>query len=112
MKFPEEYQHLLNTRGVALIESVGVPEIALERDAALLAIELLRKASIPILGGDVYVKRGVTIESHYSDWYTDPKPGEIHQSYMDRSWLRTEEYIKNYPQPLDGIPLFVLVVGH
>jgi hypothetical protein len=106
----EDYQHLLDTKGIPLRE-LGIRDIALELDDALRAIDFLRKSSVPILGGDVYLLRGNNVELAYSNWHSDPKPGEDHARYLDRSWTTTEEYIKGFPHTLDAKPLFSLVVG-
>lgn len=110
MKNAVDYQQLLDAKGVPL-QSLGIRDIALERDDALRAVEFLRNASVSILGGDVYVKRGDKIELAYADWHSDPMPGESSNDYLARSWATTESYIKAYPQPSNGMTLFALVVG-
>ena len=76
-----------------------------------LAVQFLRKASIPILGGDVYLKRGAKIELAYADWHSDPHRGEDLDRYLERSWAGTANYIRSFSQPPDAMPLFSLVVG-
>jgi hypothetical protein len=105
----EQYQHLLVTKGISL-QLLGIRDIALERTDALSAVEFLRKASIPILGGDVYVKFHTSIELAYANWHSDPKPNEATNDYFSRSCDATEKYIKDYPEPTTGKPLFVLVI--
>jgi len=106
----KQYQNLLDAKGISLRE-LGIQDMALERGDALAAVELLRKASTPILGGDVYVKRKANIELAYANWYSDPNPNEASNDYLRCSWHATENYIKNFPEPMDGEPLFVLVIG-
>ena len=110
MRAPQDYKHLLETKGIPLRE-LGIQDIALEREDALLAVQFLRKASIPILGGDVYLKRGAKIELAYADWHSDPHRGEDLDRYFERSWAGTENYLRSFSQPPDAMPLFSLVVG-
>ena len=104
---PKEIQNFLTQKGIPL-RSLGLSDIALERHDALFAIQLLRKVSTPILGGDVYFKRESGIEIAYANWHSDPKTGENVDQFVERSCLETENYIKNFPSS-DALPLFVLV---
>ena len=108
MSAAHEYNELLKSRGVPLRE-LGIGDIALDRTDALNAVELLRKSSIPILGGDVYFKRQSGIELAYANWHSDPQPGEDRQRFANRSCLETENYIRSFP-PSDAAPLFSLVI--
>ena len=109
------YKSLLKHRGIRLCEAFGVDEtalgdIALEQIDALVAVEILRNASVPILGGDVYFKwHDNRIELAYANWHSDPLPGEERQHFARRSCLETENYIKGFPLS-EAIPLFVLVI--
>jgi hypothetical protein len=86
-------------------------ELALRRDDALKAVRLLREATFPILGGDVYVQREGHIESACANWHSDPKVEEDRETYLCRSWDATETYLHDYPK-IDGEePLFVIVAG-
>ena len=109
MKTSEDYQRLLKTKGVSLQE-LGIRDIALDRDDALLAVQFLQKAAIPILGGDVYLRRGNGIELAYADWHSDPKPGEELESYLSRSSSTAQDYVKNFRQPMDATILFAIVI--
>lgn len=110
MLISEDYQHLLNSKGVPL-DGLGIQEIGLTRDDALRAIGFLESKLIPILGGDVYFRRGSRIEIAYANWYTDPVAGEAQSDFLVRSWNRAREYIKNFPERQAIDPLFVLVVS-
>jgi hypothetical protein len=110
MKSSDEYQLLLKAKGISL-EQLGIRDIALERDEALLAVEILRKASIPIFGGDVYWKRGEAVELAYANWHSDPGLGEKPEHFASRSCLTAEDYIKKFCRPLDATVLFALVIG-
>ena len=100
---------MLISKGVSL-EGLGIREVGLTRGDALKAIDLLEKDSIPILGGDVYLRRGSKIEPAYANWYSDPVPGEEHTEFFGRSWKRAREYIRDFPEQRSADPLFVLVV--
>jgi hypothetical protein len=101
---------MLSSRGVQL-DSRGIREVGLTREDALQAIGLLESESIPIFGGDVYLRRGSKIEAAYANWYSDPVPGEDQSEFLGRSWKRAQEYIKDFPERQDVDPVFVLVVG-
>ena len=107
MSMSQEFQNLLEEKGTVL-KQLGLSEIALERIDALLAVQLFRKTSIPILGGDVYFKHGEGVEIAYANWHSDQRAGEGRDQFVMRSCLETENYIRNFP-PSDAVPLFVLV---
>jgi Immunity protein 40 len=106
----KDYQQMLSSKGVPL-DGLGIREVGLTRDDALQAIGFLESESIPILGGDVYFRRGSKIETAYANWYSDPVPGEDRSEFLGRSWKRAREYIKDFPERQGVDPLFVLVVG-
>lgn len=108
MNSETEYHKLLESRGVSL-QSSGLTEIGLSRANALLAIDLLRSASIPILGGDVYLKKEAFIESAYANWHSDPREGEDRRDFVSRSCFETKNYIENFPST-EAMPVFVLVI--
>jgi hypothetical protein len=108
MNVAYEYAQLLKTRGVPLRE-LGIADIALERADALSAVELLQRASIPILGGDVYFRRQNGIEMAYANWHSDPQPEEDRRLFAKRSGFEAAEYIRSFPAS-DAVPLFVLVI--
>lgn len=106
-----EYQRLLESRGISLQQryGIGMRDIALSRADAMLAVGLLRSASIPILGGDVYFKEVSGIQSAYANWHSDPMDGEDRGSFVTRSCLETVNYIKSFPAT-EAEPIFVLVI--
>ena len=110
MNAAHEYNELLKSRGIPLRE-LGIADVALGRTDVLSAIELLRNASIPVLGGDVYFKRLGRIELAYANWHSDPEQGEDRQRFVSRSCFETENYIKSFP-PSDAEPLFALVIDN
>jgi hypothetical protein len=110
MRTSEQFSELLASRGVVLAE-MGVRDIGLLRDDALLAVELLRKAEIPILGGDVWYRRNGRFELAFANWYTDPDTMEDQRAYSQRSCSATEQYIREFLKPAEAELLFVLVIG-
>jgi hypothetical protein len=106
----KDYQQMLSTKGVSL-DGLGIREVGLTREDALHAVGFLESGSVPILGGDVYFRRGSRLEAAYANWYSDPVPGEDRSEFLGRSWKRAREYIKDFPERQGVDPLFVLVVG-
>jgi hypothetical protein len=104
-----EYRALLESRGIPL-RSLGIAETALSRDDAILAVSLLRSASIPILGGDVYFKKATGIESAYANWHSDQMNGEDRDSFVTRSCFESKNYIESFPSTEDTA-IFVLVIN-
>ncbi len=105
----EEFDSLLTRSGVSLA-SLGIRDIGLSRSNGLEAVELLRRANLPILGGDVYFRRGDRIEVAYGNWYVDPEASEDHETYLRRSWDKAETFLKSFPEPTEAEVLFALVV--
>jgi hypothetical protein len=106
----EEYRKFLAEKGRSL-EDLGLAETALLREDALAAISLIRQASVPILGGDVYMQDGTDLFPAHANWSCDPTRNEKPDEYLARSWSVAESYIKNYPPDLRVITWFVLVIG-
>lgn len=110
MTIPPEFDEFLTKLGISLA-SLGIRDVGLLRGDALKAVEILRRAKLPILGGDVYFRRGDQIALAYANWHADPKPSEDLQSYLRRSWEKTEMYLKSFPERPDAEVLFSIVVG-
>jgi hypothetical protein len=108
VKAETEYRRLIEGGGIPL-RCLGLADIALSRADAMLAVGLLRSASIPILGGDVYFKKVTGIEIAYANWHSDPTDSEDRDSFVARSCLETENYIKSFPTT-EAEPIFVLVI--
>jgi hypothetical protein len=100
----------LVNKGVQL-NRPSLKDIALQRADALCAVKLLRTTAIPILGGDVWFRRGGKIEPAYANWHTDGEIGEDKGAYLQRTWDSTERYIREFPVHADAEPLFVLVTA-
>lgn len=51
------------------------------------------------------------LETAYANWHCAFKTEESKEDYNKRSWLTAENYIRQYPEPAHGKPLFVIVTG-
>ena len=109
MTAPEEFDSLLAKSGISLA-SLGIRDIGLLRNDALRAVEILRDGKFPILGGDVYLRRGDRLDVAYANWYADPKTDEDRETYLRRSWDKAETFLKNFPESPDAEVLFAMVV--
>jgi hypothetical protein len=90
------------------LNSVGVRNWALDRDAALAALEQLSAMQVAVLGGDVYAVSGVNVESNYDNWYCNRDGGEAEIDFIERSIAKARDYIANY-QASAGSVLFAIV---
>jgi hypothetical protein len=90
------------------LEGVGVRNWALERDAALVALEQLAALGVAVLGGDVYAVSGANAESNYDSWYCDREGGELEAAFVERSIAKARNYIANYHAPPRSV-LFAIV---
>jgi hypothetical protein len=104
------FRDFVSYRGVSL-ELLGLSERALSREDAMRAVELVRNAGVPILGGDVYVDQNGEVASAYANWYVERGERESEKAFAARSYSESRAYISGYPDPPDGMPMFVLVTG-
>jgi hypothetical protein len=103
------YLQFLASTGMSL-QQLGLEDIALQREDALTAVEILQQQSIPILGGDVYFVRDGRAEPAYANWHCDSRTDERPADYLSRSCQDARQYITAFPDR-DGVtPVFVLVV--
>ena len=108
MKTSTEYQQLIESRGISL-HQMGIGEVALCREEAIRATDLLLASAIPILGGDVYLKNSMRIELAYANWHSDPRSDETHAQFVERSCSEAKRYIIDFP-PSATTPIFTLVL--
>lgn len=97
------------SRGISLEES-GINNWAFDKDGALQALCDLRAEGLPVLGGDVYEKKGPKIELGFDNWYCERNQNEDENDFVERSILKAESYIKSYRPVAESIVLFSLVV--
>jgi hypothetical protein len=109
MKISKDFEKLLADRGVSL-EDLGLQDIALRRNDAIRAIQLLLRDSIPVLGGDVYYHEDSRNSIAYANWYCEPEGGENVAAFATRSCKRASEYINRFPELEGREPVFALVV--
>jgi hypothetical protein len=87
---------------------IGVRNWALERSAALVAVNRLADLGIPVLGGDVYAENGNTIEPNCDSWHCERAAGESPSDFVRRSIFEARKYISKY-QIASGHVYFALV---
>lgn len=109
MKTSIEYQRLIQSCGISL-QDIGIEDIALNREDAIFAIDLLRQSAIPILGGDVYIRNSGRIDHAYANWHSDPKANETRDQFAERSCLEARRYVSDYPLS-EAVPFFSLVLA-
>lgn len=90
------YLNHIKSKGHSLASiNPGSDELALNVEDALQAIELLKVASTPILGGDIltcnsegliYAYQSWGSEYHYLNWYCDKSEDETKEEYQERSF--------------------------
>lgn len=68
-------------------------------------IKLYEENEIPIMGGDVYIRKGKKYVPAYDNWYFNKADAKV--SFLKESIAATREYILKYPK--ENQPLFVLV---
>ncbi len=106
------YVELLATRGVSLDE-LGLREVALRREDAVIGLGMLRRQSIPMLGGDVYAICNGHMKYAYASWSCERAehdeqdgPGQ----YAERGYQKSKQYMESYPQREAEVPVLVLVI--
>ena len=76
---------------------LGVTDVGLRLQDALTAVELAREERVPILGGDIYALEGGRMRPAHRNWHTDPLEGESEMDFARRSWVRSEEFLREFP---------------
>lgn len=79
------------------LDSVGVKNWALERRAALAALEQLSEMGVGVRGGDVYVSDGEHLRSNCDNWFCQPRRGDVPLDFVVRSIAKARSYIQHYP---------------
>lgn len=104
-----EYEDLLRNRGLPLRELFGIADIALSREDALAAADILLLAGRAILGGDVYFKQSGHLTFAYANWHANKEESETFADYVQRAHAHTVRYINDFPRYGDREALFSLV---
>ncbi|MGB8506889.1 MAG: Imm40 family immunity protein, partial [Pyrinomonadaceae bacterium] len=92
-------------------QELGVNEIALQRSAALEAIETLKGSQVAIFGGDVLRVSNDRPSYTGDSWYCERQNSEALNDFLKRSWDVAEQYIRAYPQSEEGKVLYTLVLS-
>lgn len=101
-------EHFVKTRGHRV--SMGTDEYGLHQTDALAAVDLARRMTRAISGGDVYLQEATGVEPAYANWDIRRNLQETFAQYSLRSWEESVRYISQYPMPTKGIPLFVIAL--
>lgn len=89
--FPKEL-----IQGSESLESLGIYELAWERNNAIKVIEFLSDCNYAILGGDVYsIKNGI-LNSTYDSWFSKPNKNKTWEDYVKKSKNESLEYINRF----------------
>ena len=94
------------------LEEKGIDNYAFSYQQAILLVDALRQSNVPILGGDVSLKLGSSIEPSYDNWYCDKIEDERDSDFLRRSCDVAETFIKEYKKNnIIKEPLFAFVIG-
>lgn len=110
MTIPTKYKGLLDLNGISLSKDFGIDDVALRKDDALVAIDILEASGVSILGGDVFFYKCGSVELAYANWFTEERYGESPDMYVARSCLESRRYIKDFRASNGMEPIFVLVI--
>lgn len=106
-----EYIELIRKEGIPLSEiNTGSNEYALSIDISLKAIDLLKKSSIPILGGDIMSYTLGKLAYTYENWYTERTADEDKDGYLNRSYDNAKKYIEQFKLLNDKKRYVVIVI--
>jgi hypothetical protein len=81
------------------LEQEGIRNFALEKSAALLALDQFFELQVAVLGGDVYAFENDRWQSNYDNWFCDRLAGETFAEFVHRSINKAREYILAYQTP-------------
>lgn len=90
------------------LETLGISNWGLGRQLALDALEKLFVSGVSVLGGDVYIFDGKTVNPTYDNWYCERQPGEDRREFANRSIEVAKKYISSYENRNDNV-IFVMV---
>lgn len=106
---PETYLKILAQHGRPL-KDIGSDDLALPRLMALKAINALRGSNVVILGVDVVRIKDGQPEYALENTHCEPEDYTSTDEYLRGSWDKVEQYMINYPDPLDGSIMYSLYV--
>ena len=77
------------------LEEISIDNYAFPYQQAILLVDVLRQSNVHILGGDVYLKLGYSIEISYDNWYCDKKENERDGVFVNRSSMSLKPLSRN-----------------
>jgi hypothetical protein len=92
------------------LEEIGIDNCAFPYEQAIMLVDMLRQSCVPILGGDVYLKIGSTIEITYDNWYCDKSVNESDGDFLKRSCDEAKCFISSYTEQKNAETLFSFVL--
>jgi Immunity protein 40 len=95
-------------KGISL-DSIGIKNWGLSREAALESLDQFLYYNIPVLGGDVCESENGVIKYNYDNWYCDRNLGESDADFIVRSIQVARDYIEKYNMQSTNQILFVIV---
>jgi hypothetical protein len=109
MHISEDYEALLAEKGIDLSD-LSIAGSALRREDAFTAIKLLQRDSVPLLGGEVFLKENSKISFPVDLWTCEQKRGDTIHAYAIRSGEDTRAYITRLGDPTGKEFIFKFVV--
>jgi hypothetical protein len=91
------------------LDDIGVRNWALEREAALAALEQLSAMEVAVLGGDVLAVTHDNVRHNDDNWYCDRASSELDADFVERSISKARNYITHYRATGGGSVLFAIV---
>jgi hypothetical protein len=79
------------------LDGMGIRNWALERHAALSALERLSELGIGVLGGDVYHFDGKQFQPNRDNWFCKRHKDDQPIDFVARSIAETRRFIRRYP---------------
>ena len=107
----QTYEAFLEEHGQSL-KKIGINGVALTKERALKALELLEHLTIPVLGGDVMRLEGELVQLTYDNWYYQRPESLSHHMYVSQSIAFTRDWILAFPEAASGTYLFQIIVDN
>lgn len=106
----DKYQQFIKERGMPLKETLGVNEVAFNRNDALSLLEIMKELKMPVLGGDVIIvdDQGAVSYTH-DNWHYDRISNDTHEAYVINSIAKAEGYIRQFPEQTGAKYYYVVV---
>jgi hypothetical protein len=96
VKWSEKVDAIFKEKGISLFE-IFEQNWAFTKENALDVIDKLKEKQIPILGGDVLIKRKNIIYHTYDNWCCEIRDMPVGETFLNFSIEKSRQYILNYP---------------